>query len=223
MIITFDFGQTLAELDHEFLAERLHERGARLETQQSRRAEQAAWRAYGIAKPRGHAEAWMSMMETLLREGGVDGAREHAAWLWEQQPDKNLWRRPIPGMFELATELRDLGVPVGILSNSEGKLAELVRELGKEELFRTVVDSGRVGLDKPDRRIFELAAARLGGTVEQLLHVGDSWEADVLGAIGAGARAIWFRHIDGRSLPDGVSACCDAAELRARLADLGVV
>ena len=223
MIVTFDFGQTLAELDHEFLAQRVLERGALLDPDRSRRALPLAAQAYDSMKARGHAEAWTSMVQTLLEHGGIATPTELAAWLWREQPVKNLWRKPIPGMFDLALELRSKGVKLGILSNSEGRLAELVEELGKTALFRVIVDSGRVGIDKPDRRIFELAAEQLGDTTSELVHVGDSWEADVLGAVGAGARAIWFGHSDGRSLPERVVACSNAAEVRAALASLGVL
>jgi HAD superfamily hydrolase (TIGR01509 family) len=223
MIVTFDFGQTLAELDLEFLAQRVAERGVVLDTVRSRRALPLAGKAYDSMKARGHAEAWANMVHTLLEQGGIATPAELAAWLWREQPLKNLWRKPIPGMFELALELHGKGVKLGILSNSEGRLAELVDELGKTALFPVIVDSGRVGIDKPDRRIFELAAERLGETTSELVHVGDSWEADVLGAVGAGARAIWFGHSDGRSLPERVVACSNAAEVRAALASLGVL
>jgi HAD superfamily hydrolase (TIGR01509 family) len=223
MIVTFDFGQTLAELDHEFLAKRVAERGALLDPVRSRRAIPLAAKAYDAMKARGHAEAWASMVQTLLEHGGVTTPVELAAWLWKEQPAKNLWRKPIAGMFELGLELHGKGVKMGILSNSEGRLAELVEELGKTALFPVIIDSGRVGIDKPDRRIFELAAERLGAKTSELVHVGDSWEADVLGAVGAGARAIWFGHADGRILPERVMAGSNAAEVRAALASLGLL
>lgn len=223
MIVTFDFGQTLAELDHEFLAKRVSERGAKLDPVRTRRAIPLAAKVYDALKARGHAEAWTGMVQTLLEHGGITTPAELSAWLWQEQPAKNLWRKPIAGMFELAQELSSKGVKLGILSNSEGRLAELVDELGKAALFPVIVDSGRVGIDKPDRRIFELAAERLGAQTSELVHVGDSWEADVLGAIRAGARAIWFGHSDGRSLPERVMACSNAAEVRAALASLGVL
>jgi putative hydrolase of the HAD superfamily len=124
-------------------------------------------------------------------------------------------------MFELVAELRSRGVPVGIISNSEGRLAELVEELGQSALFPVIVDSGRLGIDKPDPRIFQHAAGRLGVSLNELVHVGDAWEADVLGARGAGAEAIWFSPTDARPLPERVAASADAAALRATLQGFG--
>ena len=56
----------------------------------------------------------------------------------------------------------------------------------------TIVVSQRAGWIKPDRRIFESAAAALDVPVRELLHVGDDWAADVVGAKRAGARAAYL-------------------------------
>lgn len=230
--VTFDFGQTLAELDHDYLMRRAHSFGAELDPAHSYAATVSAWHAYGAAKALGHARAWQAMMLEILRGGGVRKIRAEAAdpkyaekiaqQLWDAQPTHNLWRKPIAGMFELVAELREKQVPVGIISNSEGHLAELVEELGYGSLFSVVIDSGRVGVDKPNPRIFQLAADALAVNLSQIVHVGDAWEADVLGARAAGADAIWFTPTDDRELPAGVVACRDSGELRRALQDFGV-
>jgi len=230
--VTFDFGQTLAELDHEFLMRRAHSFGAELDPVASHAATVSAWHAYGAAKSLGHARAWQAMMLEILRGGNVHKIRAEAAdptyaekiaqLLWDAQPTHNLWRKPIAGMFELCAELTEKRVPIGIISNSEGHLAELVEELGYRALFAAIIDSGKVGVDKPNPRIFELAAEALGVPLTEIVHVGDAWEADVLGARAAGARAIWYAPTDDRALPDGVVACRNASELRQALRDFGV-
>ena len=229
--VTFDFGQTLAELDHDYLVRRALSFGAELDPALSHAATVAAWHAYGAAKALGHARAWQAMMLEILRGGGVRKIRSAAAdpeyaqkiaqLLWDAQPTHNLWRKPIAGMFELCAELR-AQLPVGIISNSEGHLAELVEELGYGSLFNVIIDSGRVGVDKPNPRIFQLAAEALAVDVSQIVHVGDAWEADVLGARAAGAHAIWYAPSDDRALPEGVLACRNAAELRQALREFGV-
>ena len=230
--VTFDFGQTLAELDHEFLARRVLSFGGELEPGAARAATTAAWHAYGSAKALGHARAWQTMMLVLLRAGGIHKLRgdadagypeKIAQRLWDAQPQQNLWRKPIPGMFELVTELRARNTPIGIISNSEGRLAELVTEMGHHPLFPVIVDSGRLGIDKPDPRIFQHAAEQLSIPLSEVVHVGDAWEADVIGARTAGARAIWFSPSDQRQLPEGVLACRDAAELRQALHCFGLI
>jgi len=230
--VTFDFGQTLAELDHDFLQLRAHTFGAELDPVASHAATVTAWHAYGAAKSLGHARAWQAMMIEILRGGGVRKIRADAAdpayaekvaqRLWDAQPTHNLWRKPIAGMFELVAELAEGQVPVGIISNSEGHLAELVDELGFRALFPVIIDSGRVGVDKPNPRIFELAAEALSVPLAEIVHVGDAWEADVLGALSVGAKAVWYAPTDDRALPEGVVACRNAEELRRALRDFGV-
>lgn len=222
--VSFDFGQTLAELDHAFVQKRLAERGASIDPRAARSATEAAWEAYGVHKPEGHALAWRKMIETLLRAGRVPEARvaELAEWLWHEQPQQNLWREPISGMIELVRELRAAKLPVAIISNSEGRLAELVDELGWSELFDLIVDSGKLGVDKPNAKIFDHACVALGVSPESLIHVGDSWAADIEGARAFGARAIWFAsEHPARALPQGVLAASNAAEVRAALSAFG--
>ncbi|HVY30569.1 MAG TPA: HAD family hydrolase [Polyangiaceae bacterium] len=224
--VAFDFGQTLGALDHEFMARRLREKGVSLDVSGAVRAAEQAWDVYGAHKSAGHAAAWRAMVEAQLAGGGIAPGRraELAEWLWHEQPKQNLWRRPIAGMIELVRGLRGQGVPVGIISNSEGHLAELVAELGWGSDFEVIVDSGKLGIDKPDPRIFEHACAALGVAAEELLHVGDAWEADVQGALRTGASAVWFdeRH-RARELPPRVYGAANAAELGQVLAGLGLL
>ncbi len=222
--VSFDYGQTLAELDCELLAARLDERGVRADADALRVATPSAWQSYNDAKRAGATgkNAWCGFMEALLRGAALEHARELADWLWSEQPGRNLWRKPIAGMVELVRELRGRDVPLAIISNSEGRLLELVQDMGFGEYFGVVVDSGLLEFEKPDRRMFDLAAEHLATNSERLIHVGDSFEADVLGALGAGARAIWFAPSDERELPAGVKACSDAAEVRQALLELGV-
>jgi len=220
----FDFGQTLAELDLDFVGRRVAERGVAFDARAAEASSKRAWEIYGAKKNDGHAEAWRAMMEAQLTGGGIpeSAARELCSWLWQEQPRRNLWRRPIPGMIELVSELKRNGTPIAIISNSEGHLAELVDELGWAAHFDVVVDSGRLGIDKPDPRIFAHACSALGVANQDLLHVGDAWEADVRGALGASASAVWFdRGHRERALPERVYGAGNARELREVLARLG--
>ncbi|HVA87945.1 MAG TPA: HAD family hydrolase [Candidatus Saccharimonadales bacterium] len=56
-----------------------------------------------------------------------------------------------------------------------------------------VVVSQRVGTIKPHPEIFRVAAALLDEAPEAILHIGDDWSADVVGAREAGWHAAWLR------------------------------
>lgn len=191
-MITFDVGQTLVELDLDFLCLRLAERGVEVSVGSLDAAAPAAWARYDALVDAGHGHPWQALMDTLLEGAGVADRTPLVDWLWSEQPRRNLWRRPIAPMVALARELAARGIRLGIVSNSEGRLAELLAEIAIADPFAVVVDSGRFGIDKPDRRIFEHALAALGATGERALHIGDSWAADVQGALGAGLDAVWY-------------------------------
>ena len=225
LAVTFDFGQTLCDLDTALLSRRLAERGLAASAERLEVAVADGWRAYDDAIAAGlGGHPWKTFMSSLLGSAGLDGAprAEAVDWLWEEQPRQNLWRRPIAGMIELCRALRAAAVPVGIVSNSEGRLAELVDEIGWAADFAVIADSGRLGVEKPDAFIFRWAAERLGVAVERVVHVGDSWGADVEGAIGAGMRCVWFRGRSPRALPPEVRGAREADEVWAALTGWGI-
>jgi putative hydrolase of the HAD superfamily len=194
--VTFDFGQTLAELDPSELAERLGHHGVSLSAAAISAAAPAAWQAYDNAIRDGAGgHPWKLLMRRWLDIAGVPSTASPAAIvdaLWEQQPQRNLWRRPLPGMIEIVQDLIAAGIPVAVVSNSEGGLAELATELGWRDLFVAIADSGQLGVEKPARGIFEWTAAQLAIPLAEIVHIGDSRAADVDGALAAGMRAIWL-------------------------------
>ena len=162
-------------------------------------------------------------MQVLLDGARVPDPAPLAAWLWHEQPRANLFRRPIRPMVDLAHELAASGAVVGVLSNSEGRLAELLESISIADPFAVIVDSGRIGIEKPDRRIFDYTLAALGLPDAEPIHVGDSWAADIVGARDAGWRSIWY----GRGVkPTGdprIASARDAAEVRAALVAFGAL
>ncbi|MGE5184909.1 MAG: HAD family hydrolase [Acidobacteriota bacterium] len=218
-VVTFDAGQTLVELDLDFLVGRLAERGIAARPDTLAAAAPAAWRRYDAVVAEGGSQAWHAFMTGLLAGSGIGQAAALADWLWREQPRANLWRRPIPDMVALARELKAAGARVAVLSNSEGKLAELLAEIGIADAFDAVVDSGREGIEKPDPRIFARTLERLAAPAARAVHVGDSWAADVEGALAAGWRAIWYRSRPSAIGGDDprVAIAGSASEVRAAL------
>ena len=193
--VTFDFGQTLAELDCDFLCTRLRERGVHAESARLNAALPEAWRLYDLhcSGPEG-GHPWQVLMTAILQQAGVESAAIEGTvdWLWTEQPKCNLWRKPIPGMIELVRGVAAGGTKVAVISNSEGRLAQLAAELGWDRDFEVIADSGVLGFAKPAARIFEWSAEALGVSCAEIIHIGDSWAADVEGILGVGGRAIWF-------------------------------
>jgi len=59
-----------------------------------------------------------------------------------------------------------------------------------DEIFEVVVDSGFVGLRKPDPRIYELACEQLGVEAGEAMFVGDGANDELAGAERVGMRAV---------------------------------
>jgi putative hydrolase of the HAD superfamily len=86
--------------------------------------------------------------------------------------------------------LRARGLRLGVVSNFDGRLHALLAGLGIAPLVDAVVASVDHDAAKPDPRLFQAAARRLGVAPAETLHVGDDPEADVGGALAAGFRAM---------------------------------
>ena len=225
-VVTFDAGQTLVELDLDFLARRLAERGIDASPASLAAAAPAAWRRFDVLNAAGIGHPWKQLMTTLLAGAHVRDAEPLADWLWDEQPRVNLWRKPIAPVIELAKELVARGVRVGVLSNSEGGLRRLFEEIDLAREFHAIIDSGVVGVEKPDPRIFAHTLEQLGGRAEEAVHVGDSWTADIVGALGAGWRgAIYYpsrAHQPPGEVPPRVAVAHSADEMRRALSAFGI-
>ena len=108
-----------------------------------------------------------------------------------------LWSHVIDGSKVGLAELVATGVPVGIVSNSDGTIERRLRSMGILQVgqgpgvdVRCVVDSGSVGIEKPDPRIFDYALEHLGIEAEGVWYVGDTPGFDVVGARRAGIKPL---------------------------------
>jgi putative hydrolase of the HAD superfamily len=108
--------------------------------------------------------------------------------------DPNVWR-VYPEVFEVLEALKTRGLSMGVLSNWDIRLGPLLEGLKLMAYFDHLVLSSVVGWEKPHRRIFESALAMVGFPADRVLHVGDNYQQDVVGAQQVGMYAVWLcRH-----------------------------
>ncbi len=108
--------------------------------------------------------------------------------------EKGVTWRPYPEATAILTRLRAAGYRLGVISNASHSMPETLRKAGLAEYFDTITYSFDVGAEKPDVRIFRRAVARANASEERCVHVGDSFEADYLGARRAGLHAVLLRR-----------------------------
>jgi HAD superfamily hydrolase (TIGR01509 family) len=101
------------------------------------------------------------------------------------------WCDILPGTRESLLRLGQR-YPLAVISNADGKIADVLERCGIVDCFRTITDSGLVGCEKPHPAIFETALRGMDAAPEQSLYVGDMYSVDYLGATGAGMQAILF-------------------------------
>lgn len=82
------------------------------------------------------------------------------------------------------------GVRLGVVSNWDCALPDVLADLGVADRFEVIAVSAVVGAAKPDPAIFRHALRRLGVPATRALHCGDHPEYDCVGALRAGIRAV---------------------------------
>ena len=121
------------------------------------------------------------------------------------------------------------GLPMGVVSNSDGTVESDLRRLGVCYVpdpadgarpgvpMGVILDSAVVGVAKPDPAIFRLALGALDVPADRsVLHVGDSLRYDVAGALAAGLQPVHMDPYGFCPAPDGhphVGSLADLAEL----------
>jgi putative hydrolase of the HAD superfamily len=96
--------------------------------------------------------------------------------------------------------LRERGCRLGMISNTsdDKNVQQLVDRWELRPYFESIITSAGCGIRKPDERVFRLALDHFGVPPEATAMVGDTLEADILGANQIGIRSIWItRRVEG--------------------------
>ncbi len=143
------------------------------------------------------AGSWHRYLEAYVAACGVESQDRDAvhAHLDSEFADAALWLDVIPGCRVGLRALADTGVQLGVVSNADGAMAARLHDLeilqvgpGIGVSVGCVIDSGAVGVMKPDPRIFTIALEALGVDAADTWYVGDMPAFDVVGAQRAGLR-----------------------------------
>lgn len=157
------------------------------------------WKAVEVGQ--GTEEAWLAAVRRKLNEL-AGRALPDISEEWG-----TMWRQLDEDVVRLIRRLRPR-YGVGLISNATPRLEGELRDYHKiDGLFQVIVNSSRVGMAKPDARIYHLAAERMGEEPAACVHI-DDLKHNVEGAREAGFQAI---HHKG-----------DYAELERELRALGV-
>ena len=142
---------------------------------------------------------WVSVYERMLDVLALPGGVALADRLYATFTNRSnyaLFNDVRPTLDRLSGD----GVVIGLVSNFEAWLEELLADLGVRDAFGVRVISGIEGIEKPDSRIYELALERAGVAADESVFVGDNPEFDVIPPAELGMFTVLVdrrnRHVD---------------------------
>jgi putative hydrolase of the HAD superfamily len=152
-----------------------------------------------------NAEDGAQVLEEMRSKRYILALAEFDIWLDKEQAEeiqaqylgKQFEIQPFAGAIELIKQLQNDGVVVGLITNGplEHQMGK-IRSLSLDHVIPAdhIFVSGGVGFDKPDSRLFMHVNMVTGTTAEQSYYIGDTWRNDVVGAMNAGWKMLWFNH-----------------------------
>jgi putative hydrolase of the HAD superfamily len=205
--VTFDVTNTLIHSPRlgELYAEVLSRHGAPVAADAAARLVREVWQELAClaergrdrftAHPGGPRGWWKRFLERICERLEVPPPSPFAAAeLFHRFATPEAWE-VFPEVPAVLARLRSRGLHLGVVSNWDPRLPDLLESLGLARSFDAIVYSSEVGVEKPDPRIFLSALGRLKVKPAAALHVGDSKVEDAEGAVAAGLHAL---HLDRR-------------------------
>jgi putative hydrolase of the HAD superfamily len=135
------------------------------------------------------------VLANSIRELGHELALPEAAVL--QVLEDALVFHAFPEVQQTLQNLRTRGVGMGVISNWDGSLRQVLQDLDLMKYFDFVLISAEEGIQKPAAELFrrglQRAQERYSDLVEKrCLYVGDHYDGDIAGARDAGLRPVWL-------------------------------
>ncbi len=200
--VLFDAGGVLVLPDPTVLGPLLAFYGGDTSLDRHRRAHYAGMKAKSDALA--DEATWDAYDHAYVTAVGVDVAlADEAAIVLGRTRTEWLWRWMIPETRAALDELASHDVPMGVVSNASGQIAQiLMREVcqlgdGDHVAMRCVVDSHVVGVAKPDPAIFDHTLPAFADFDRaRIAYVGDSVTMDIGSARAAGLHGILLDPYD---------------------------
>jgi len=151
-----------------------------------------------LRSPCSDEDWWIQLLPVLVQAlqsgAGLPAAeaRELAGSVRARYLDPKSWR-VFEDVLPALRELSGRGWKHIVLSNHVPELRRLTEALGLGNLLIDVYSSGRTGVEKPHPKAFEAVFADYPEARSGWM-IGDSWRADVQGALAVGLRSILVRE-----------------------------
>ena len=115
---------------------------------------------------------WYDMFSKVLSTFNISKEKEVEVMSMLQEHRSKM--RINAGVVALFPKLQQLGLRIGILSNSNSELRERLDQNGLAELVDVVVISGEIGFQKPHKEAFQVLFEKLNLRPKEVIFVDDS-------------------------------------------------
>ncbi len=130
-------------------------------------------------------QAFRETLKDIGRPDDTLASHLNEVYLRHRFEDIELFKDVLPTLNALRSRYT-----LGLLSNG----ISYPERCGLKGIFQFVVLSQDYGVAKPDSRLFQIALEKARCSKQEFLHVGDSLENDVIGAMKAGIRYVWLNR-----------------------------
>ena len=142
-------------------------------------------------------KAFRQTLKDIGRPNDALASHLNTVYLKHRFEDIELFKDVLPTLETLREKYN-----LGLLSNGNS----YPERCGLEGIFQFIIFSQEYGVEKPDPKIFQITLEKAGCSKQELLHVGDSLETDITGAIKAGINCVWLNR---RSLKNNLGVKID--------------
>ncbi len=155
--------------------------------------------------------SFLKMLEYVGYSGPDLSQQLNESYLKYRYKDIQPYEDVVPVLDALCTHYK-----LGLLSNGNN----YPEYFGLAGRFDFAVFAQDVRIEKPDPRIFRIAAERATCELSQIVHVGDSLETDVAAAQAVGAIGVWLNR-EGKANESGIEPDYEIESLTELLAIVG--
>lgn len=157
---------------------------------------------------------WKGIVRESLGDSVNPGDVDDIFRLCFQEYAKGDYWRLYPEVLQTLTTIHSKGIRLVVLSNWDRRLLRTLKDLQLDGFFEKIYISTLIGYTKPDPKAFQYVVDDLKVPRQEILHVGDTLDEDILGARQANIQAV---HIDrrekNRSTPGEIPVISSLAEL----------
>lgn len=203
-VVTFDAAGTLIRLLQPpgvIYARTARQFGYNLDPDRVQNAFRIAWNTIAPPpesegpSPDDDRDWWRELVSRTMESAGyrIVPFDEYFATVYRAFVRPGVWEL-MPGVQPILTDLIRLRIRLGVISNFDRRLYDILAQLGISDSFEHVIISSEIGVRKPAARIFRVAVQRFNVDINEIMHVGDESGSDFTGARAAGLHALLVDH-----------------------------